>query len=69
VDARLGALLALKTGHVCYRAAALTAVVGIGASPAGFWLAHRVPQRPLLLAFACVTGLVAVAMACKAIAA
>lgn len=50
----LGAVLGLRQGIVRYKAAALIAVAGMLASPAGLWLAHRVPNTPLLLLFAMV---------------
>ncbi|MFX1671460.1 sulfite exporter TauE/SafE family protein [Paraburkholderia sp. A2WS-5] len=52
--AGIGALLALRDGTVRYKAAALMAAAGALISPAGLWVAHRVPDAPLMLAFALV---------------
>ncbi|WP_027795723.1 sulfite exporter TauE/SafE family protein [Paraburkholderia acidipaludis] len=62
LSAGLGALLALREGQVRYRAAALMAACGALVSPLGLWVAHRVPDAPLTLVFACVLALVAVRM-------
>ncbi|TDV14388.1 hypothetical protein C7408_10869 [Paraburkholderia caballeronis] len=59
LSAGVGALLALREGHVRYKAAALMAATGSVVSPLGLWVAHRVPDAPLTLAFACVLALVA----------
>lgn len=59
LSAGLGALLALREGKVRYKAAALMAVAGALISPIGLWVAHRVPDAPLTLVFACVLALVA----------
>ena len=50
----LGAVLGLRQGIVRYKAAALIAVAGMLASPFGLWLAHRLPNGPLLVLFAMV---------------
>jgi uncharacterized membrane protein YfcA len=52
VTAGLGALLGLRTAHVRYRAAALMAVAGFSGAPLGLWLSRRIPNGPLMLAFA-----------------
>ncbi|WP_322042710.1 sulfite exporter TauE/SafE family protein [Paraburkholderia sp. J67] len=57
--AGIGALLALREGKVRYKAAALMAVAGAVISPAGLWVAHRVPDAPLMLLFALVLARVA----------
>jgi uncharacterized protein len=62
LSAGLGALLALREGKVRYKAAALMAAVGSLVSPLGLWVAHRVPDAPLTLVFACVLGMVAMRM-------
>jgi len=62
LSAGLGALLALREGRVRYKAAALMAAAGAIVSPVGLWVAHRVPDAPLTLVFACVLGMVAVRM-------
>lgn len=50
----LGALLGLRQGVVRYRAAALMGVMGMVVAPLGLLLAQRLPNRPLLVAFAMV---------------
>jgi uncharacterized protein len=62
LSAGLGALLALREGRVRYKAAALMAACGALISPLGLWVAHRVPDAPLTLVFACVLAMVAVRM-------
>ena len=62
VSAAAGALIGLRAGIVRYRAAAMMAATGAMASPAGLWLAHRVPNGPLTVLFAAVLGFVAVRM-------
>lgn len=62
VSAAVGALIGLRAGTVRYRAAAVMAVAGVIASPAGLWLAHRAPNGPLTLLFAAVLGGVAIRM-------
>jgi len=57
--AGIGALLALREGRVRYKAAALMAATGAVISPAGLWVAHRVPDAPLTLVFALVLARVA----------
>ncbi|MCV4342858.1 sulfite exporter TauE/SafE family protein [Pseudomonas capsici] len=49
--AALGAILGLRQGIVRYRAAAYIAGIGVVMAPLGLWLAHRVPNTPLLLIF------------------
>lgn len=49
--AGLGALLGLRDGIVRYRAAALIGACGMLVAPLGVWLAQRLPNAPLLLAF------------------
>lgn len=57
--AALGAGLGLREGVVRYRAAMLIAAAGMLLSPLGLWLAHRVDNRWLSVAFAVVLLLVA----------
>jgi uncharacterized membrane protein YfcA len=52
--AALGAVLGLRQGVVRYRAAAYIAGIGIMVAPLGLWLAHRLPDRPLVLVFSVV---------------
>lgn len=50
----VGAVLGLRQGIVRYRAALYIAGIGVLCTPAGLWLAHRLPNMPLALAFAAV---------------
>lgn len=50
--ATLGAVMGLRSGTVRYKAALLIAGAGIVCSPAGLWLAQRIPNRPLTIVFA-----------------
>jgi uncharacterized membrane protein YfcA len=52
--AALGALLGLHEGQVRYRAAAVIGGAGMLVAPVGVWLAQRLPNGPLTLAFAAV---------------
>lgn len=61
--AALGAVLGLREGIVRYRAAALIGLVAMALAPVGVALAHRLPARPLLIAFAAVLALTAWRMA------
>lgn len=54
VAASLGAVLGLRAKVLRYRAAGLMAVAGLLASPAGFWLAQRIPNGPLTVLFSVV---------------
>ncbi len=55
----MGALLGLREGIVRYRAAALIGAAGMLVAPWGVFMAQRLPNRPLLGAFALVLGLTA----------
>jgi len=52
--AGIGAILGLREGIVRYRAAALIGVFGMILAPLGVWLAQRIPNAPLLIAFSLV---------------
>ena len=52
--AAVGAGLGLRQGLVRYRAALFIAAIGIVCAPFGLMLAHRLPNTPLALVFACV---------------
>lgn len=54
VAASLGAVLGLRAKVLRYRAAGLMAVAGLLASPAGLWLAQRIPNGPLTVLFSVV---------------
>lgn len=62
LSAAVGAIIGLRAGIVRYRAAMLMAVTGTFFSPAGLWLAHRLPNEPLTLLFAAVLAFVALRM-------
>jgi len=51
--AGVGALLGLKNKILRYKAAGFMAIFGLLLSPAGLWLAQRVPNGPLLILFSC----------------
>ncbi|MEY2889970.1 MAG: hypothetical protein RIQ30_1568 [Pseudomonadota bacterium] len=51
VSSALGAILALRTGLLRYRAAMLLALAGLLLSPAGLWLAHQIPNRIFVEAY------------------
>jgi uncharacterized membrane protein YfcA len=52
--AGLGAVLGLREGIVRYRAALLIGAFGMIMAPLGVWLAQRIPNAPLLMAFSLV---------------
>jgi len=60
VSSGVGAMIALRAGHLRYRAAILLAGAGIALSPLGIWLAHQIPNRPLMILFAIVLSYVAI---------
>ena len=49
--ASVGAVLGLKNNLLRYKAAIFMAIFGVILAPAGFWLASRIPNGPLLLIF------------------
>lgn len=59
LSAAIGALLAFRQKRVRYRAASFIALIGALASPAGIWLAQRLPNISLTLLFAGVLTFVA----------
>lgn len=59
VAAGLGAALGWRAKVLRYRAAAVMAVAGLVASPAGLWLGQRLPNAPLTVLFAVVLAAVA----------
>ena len=59
VSSALGAVLGLRLGLVRYRAAALIGFVGMALAPFGLYLARRIPNAPLTVAFAAVLAVVA----------
>ena len=62
LSAAVGAVLGLREGIVRYRAAAMIGIVGIIAAPAGLWLAQRIANAPLTIAFAAVLAYVSARM-------
>ena len=52
VAAGLATVLGLRKGIVRYRAAALVGTFGVLMAPVGVWLAQRIPNVPLMVAFA-----------------
>ena len=52
VAAGLATVLGLRKGIVRYRAAALVGAFGVLMAPLGVWLAQRIPNVPLMVAFA-----------------
>ncbi|MFJ5295578.1 sulfite exporter TauE/SafE family protein [Pseudomonas sp. NPDC088368] len=54
LSASVGALLGLRQRIVRYRAAAAIALVGVAVAPLGIYIAQRVPNAPLAIAFAVV---------------
>jgi len=60
--ALVGAVIGLREGIVRYRAAGLIGITGMVLAPFGVWLAQRVPNMPLMLAFAALLAYVALRM-------
>jgi hypothetical protein len=58
-SATLGAVIGLRQGIVRYRAAIVMAAAGAVLTPAGLFLAHRLPAAPLKLLFSAVLLIVA----------
>ncbi len=52
VSTALGAGIALIEGQLRYRAAGLLAISGLFFSPLGIWMAHQIPNEPLMILFA-----------------
>jgi uncharacterized membrane protein YfcA len=59
LSAGLGAFLGLKAKILRYKAAVLMATLGVLFSPLGIWLAHQLPNEPLVFIFSLVLLLVA----------
>ena len=59
IASAVGAVLGLRDGVVRYRAAAMIGVAGTLAAPLGVALAQRLPNRPLMAAFALLLAFVA----------
>jgi uncharacterized protein len=54
ISAGVGAFLGLKNKLLRYKAAGFMAIIGLLLSPAGLWLAQRIPNHPLLILFSCI---------------
>lgn len=54
LSASIGALSALKSGHLRYKAASLIAISGVVIAPLGVWLGGLLPNQPLMIIFALV---------------
>lgn len=53
ISAGVGAFLGFKSNLLRYKAAGFMAIIGLVLSPAGLWLAQRIPNHPLLILFSC----------------
>lgn len=53
ISAGVGAFLGFKSNLLRYKAAGFMAFIGLLLSPAGLWLAQRIPNHPLLILFSC----------------
>lgn len=67
--AGVGAVIGLREGLVRYRAAAVIGGTGLLLAPAGVWLAQRLPDTPLAIAFSLVLAWVSWRMGQQAAAA
>ena len=62
VSAFAGAVIGFKAKALRYKAAMLMAIFGLILSPAGLWLAQKVPNTPLLILFSLVLMYVSIRM-------
>ena len=62
ISAGAGAIIGLQAKVLRYKAALFMAAFGLILSPAGLWLAQRIPNTPLLLLFSAILIYVAVRM-------
>jgi len=62
----LGAIHGLRTKLLRYRAALVMAILGVILAPVGIYLAHRIPNQPLLIAFAILLAIVSIRMLIQA---
>lgn len=60
ISAGVGAFLGFKSNLLRYKAAGFMAIIGLALSPAGLWLAQRIPNQPLLILFSCTLFFVSV---------
>lgn len=54
ISAGVGAFLGFKSNLLRYKAAGFMAIIGLALSPAGLWLAQKIPNHPLLILFSCI---------------
>ncbi|MDO9013259.1 MAG: sulfite exporter TauE/SafE family protein [Polynucleobacter sp.] len=66
VAGSFGAINGLRTGLLRYRAALVMAALGIVLAPIGLYFAHRIPNQPLLIAFASLLMIVSARMLIQA---
>jgi uncharacterized membrane protein YfcA len=66
VAGSLGAINGLRRKLLRYRAALVMATLGIVLAPVGVYLAQRIPNQPLLIAFACILIMVSIRMLIQA---
>ena len=59
ISSLAGTIIGLRQRQVRYRAASLIAGSGVILAPIGVWCASKVPNQPLIIAFACVLFYVA----------
>jgi len=59
ISSWIGSALALRAGVLRYKAALLMAGVGLIFSPVGMWMAHQLPNWPLVILFVAILLLVA----------
>jgi len=62
IAASLGAFVGLRSGILRYKAALVMSIFGLLLSPFGLWVAHYVPNQPLLILFAVVLFYVSITM-------
>jgi formate dehydrogenase accessory protein FdhD len=66
VAGSLGAINGLRTKLLRYRAALVMATLGVVLAPIGVYMAHRIPNQPLMIAFASILVIVSVRMLIQA---
>lgn len=62
LSASVGAIIGLNTKVLRYKAAIFMAAFGLILSPLGLWLAQRIPNAPLLIAFSAILMYVSIRM-------
>ena len=66
VAGSLGAINGLRTKLLRYRAALVMATLGVVLAPIGVYMAHRIPNQPLMIAFASILIIVSIRMLIQA---